>query len=289
MRDPIKLRVQQKASGFTPSELKIANVLLRNYPSAGLTSLSSLAAQAGVSDPTVHRMVVKLGFDGFPAFQQALLAEVDARMNSPLSMLEGMASDFIDDDVQKSVFRHLAVSLAKVAEQGTSADFRAAVDLLADTSQAVLCCGGRASVFLAWRLASHLNQIRPRTMQVDPSIDRASASLMDMTPGTLLVVYDFRRYQETVINYAREAKKRGARIVLFTDEWKSPISGFSDITLTSAVQNLSPFDTKVPALAQCEALMAALLRAIPEQARTRMRALEALRLAEGSRPEEFPE
>ena len=279
----------QKASGFTASELKIANVLLNSYPSAGLTSLSNLAAQAGVSDPTVHRMVIKLGFDGFPGFQQALLAEVDERMNSPLSMLEGMVPDYTDDNVQKSVFRHLAVSLAKVAEQGASVDFRAAVGLLADTSQAVLCCGGRASAFLAWRLASHLNQIRPRTMQIDPSIDRASASLMDMTPGTVLVVYDFRRYQDTVVNYACEAKKRGARILLFTDEWKSPISSFSEITLTSAVQNLSPFDTKVPALAQCEALMAALLRAIPEQARTRMRALETLRQVEGARWGELAE
>jgi DNA-binding MurR/RpiR family transcriptional regulator len=282
MRDPIRLRVQQKASGFTPSEAKIASVLLGNYPSAGLTSLSGLAAQAGVSDPTVHRMVIKLGFDGFPEFQQALLAEVDERMNSPLSMLEGLTPNYTDDDVQQSVFRHLAVSLAKVAEQGASAEFRAAVELLADTSQSVLCCGGRASAFLAWRLAAHLNQIRPRTMQIDPSIDRASASLMDMTQGTVLVVYDFRRYQETVINYALEAKDRGARLILFTDEWKSPISSFAEITLTSAVQNLSPFDTKVPALAQCEALMAALLRAIPEQARARMRALETLRQIDGT-------
>jgi DNA-binding MurR/RpiR family transcriptional regulator len=289
MRDSIRLRVQQNAPGFTPSELKIANVLLNNYPSAGLTSLSNLAAQAGVSDPTVHRMVIKLGFDGFPAFQQALLAEVDERMNSPLSMLEAVVPDCTDGDVQKSVFRQLAVSLAKVAEQGASAEFRAAVDLLADTDHAVLCCGGRASAFLAWRLAAHLNQIRPRTMQIDPSIDRGSASLMDMSPGTVLVVYDFRRYQETVINYALEAKKRGARILLFTDEWKSPISRVSEITLTSTVQNLSPFDTKVPALAQCEALMAALLRAIPEQARSRMRALEALRQIEGTRPGELAE
>ncbi|SMG49771.1 MurR/RpiR family transcriptional regulator [Paraburkholderia susongensis] len=289
MRDPIRLRVQQKVPDFTPSELKIANVLLSSYPSSGLTSLSNLAAQAGVSDPTVYRMLVKLGFDGFPEFQQALLAEVDERMNSPLSMLEGLAPDYTDDDVQKSVFRHLAVSLAKVAEQGASADFRAAIDLLADTRQTVLCCGGRASAFLAWRLASHLNQIRPRTMQIEPSIDRASASLMDMTPGTVLVVYDFRRYQETVVHYALEAKKRGARIVLFTDEWKSPISSVAEITLTSAVQNLSPFDTKVPALAQCEALMAALLRAIPEQARTRMRELETLRQIEGARRSELAE
>ena len=80
--------LKQRDATFTASERRVVAVLLANYPSAALTSISQLAGAAGVSDPTVHRLVLKLGFDGYPEFQRALLAEVDARMNSPLSRLE---------------------------------------------------------------------------------------------------------------------------------------------------------------------------------------------------------
>src|SRR3546814_16216429 len=64
---------------LTPSEQKIARVLLADYPVSGLGTQSSLARRAGVSDPTVVRFVAKLGFDGFTEFQASLLDEVEDR------------------------------------------------------------------------------------------------------------------------------------------------------------------------------------------------------------------
>src|SRR5687768_18516279 len=62
---------------LTPSEEKIVQLLLTDYPTSGLGSASSLARRAGVSDPTVVRLVMKLGYEGFPDFQAKLLAEVE--------------------------------------------------------------------------------------------------------------------------------------------------------------------------------------------------------------------
>src|SRR3546814_5594240 len=73
---------------LTPSEQKIARVLLADYPVSGLGTQSSLARRAGVSDPTVVRFVAKLGFDGFTEFQASLLDEVEDRLRSPLMMIE---------------------------------------------------------------------------------------------------------------------------------------------------------------------------------------------------------
>jgi hypothetical protein len=61
---------------LTPSEEKIVQLLLTDYPTSGLGSASSLARRAGVSDPTVVRLVMKLGYEGVPDFQAKLLAEV---------------------------------------------------------------------------------------------------------------------------------------------------------------------------------------------------------------------
>src|SRR3546814_10154729 len=73
---------------LTPSEQKIARVLLADYPVSGLGTQSSLARRAGVSDPTVVRFVAKLGFDGFTEFQASLIDEVEDLLRSPLMMIE---------------------------------------------------------------------------------------------------------------------------------------------------------------------------------------------------------
>ncbi|MDF0752850.1 MurR/RpiR family transcriptional regulator, partial [Marinobacter sp. 71-i] len=63
-----------------------------------LGSASSLARRAGVSDPTVVRLAVKLGYEGYPDFQAKLLAEVEARLHSPLLMMEAKRPSGSEDN-----------------------------------------------------------------------------------------------------------------------------------------------------------------------------------------------
>lgn len=277
MRPPVRVLLKQREATITASERRVAAVLLANYPSAGLTSISQLAGQAGVSDPTVHRLVLKLGFDGYPEFQRALLDEVDVRMNSPLSRLESLADEHHAEDTQQAMLRSLTLAIGKTAERASREDFELAVSLLADTQRTVFSCGGRASRFLASWLVVLLSQLRPHARHVEPSLERGSEALADLEAGDVLVVYDYRRYQDSVVQFARAAHELGARIVLLTDEWRSPIAGFADAVLVSLVQSSSPFDTKVPALAQTESLVAALVHRLPVEATTRLKRIEALR------------
>ncbi|CAB3687604.1 MurR/RpiR family transcriptional regulator [Trinickia soli] len=286
MRASVRTLLKQREETFTVSERRVVAVLLANYPSAALTSISQLAGQADVSDPTVHRLVLKLGFEGYPEFQRALLTEVDARMNSPLSMLEASASEPHEQDMQQAMLGSLTLAIGHTAEQASRADFEAAVSLLADPARTVFCCGGRASSFLATWLVVLLSQFRPHARHVEPSLERGSEALADLEAGDVLVVYDYRRYQESVVQFARAAKTLGARIVLFTDEWRSPIAGFADAVLVSFLHaSASPFDSKVPALAQTESLAAALVQRLPDEAKARLKRIEALRagrVAEGA-------
>lgn len=280
VRSSVKLLLQQKENTLTVSEKRIVGALLANYPRAALSTISQLASQASVSDPTVLRLVAKLGFDSYPEFQKAVLAEVEERMNSPLSLLESAAYDSHVVDIERTMLGSLAMTVGKTAEFAAPGSFDRAVDLLADTRHAVWCCGGRASGFLAQRFAAHLSQLRARCRQIEPSLERAHEGLVDIEAGDVLVVYDYRRYQDSVVQFANVAQQHGAHIVLFTDEWRSPIANFAEVVLVSFVHNAaSPFDTKVPALAQSESLVAALVQRLPDQAKARLKQIEALRTA----------
>src|SRR5947199_8485364 len=77
--------VRQRLDSLSPAERRLARVLLASYPIAGLESVARFAERAGVSPPTVTRFIAKLGFRGYPEFQERLRDEVQARPSSPLA------------------------------------------------------------------------------------------------------------------------------------------------------------------------------------------------------------
>src|SRR5579872_5959058 len=77
--------VRQRAASLSPAERKLSRALLASYPIAGLESVARLAERAGVSPPTVTRFIGKIGFAGYPEFQDALRSEIQERLSSPLA------------------------------------------------------------------------------------------------------------------------------------------------------------------------------------------------------------
>src|SRR5216683_3491324 len=77
--------VRHRLASLSPAERKLARVLLASYPIAGLESVARFAERARVSPPTVTRFITKLGFKGYPEFQEVLRHEVQARLSSPLT------------------------------------------------------------------------------------------------------------------------------------------------------------------------------------------------------------
>ena len=78
-------RIRSAFPGLPRAERLVADAILTAYPSAGLVTVARLADRAEVSGPTVIRLVTRLGFQGFPEFQEALIEEIQERTASPLA------------------------------------------------------------------------------------------------------------------------------------------------------------------------------------------------------------
>ena len=157
----VRERLTDTRQKFTKSEVKVVRELLANYPVGGLTTVSGLARRAHVSDPTVVRLAHKLGFDGFGDLQNKLLAEVEAHLNSPLTILAGRRNEAAkDDDLLQHFLDRMAASTRGAGTEIMPAQFAAAAGLLVDRRNRVLCLGGRFSRHLAGVLRSHLQQLR---------------------------------------------------------------------------------------------------------------------------------
>lgn len=240
---------------LTPSEQKIARVLLADYPVSGLGTQSSLARRAGVSDPTVVRFVAKLGFDGFTEFQASLLDEVEDRLRSPLMMIEAKRPP-AERGVAQAYLASAAVKVAEAESFTIGQSYERAVDLIMAAKGNVTVVGGRFSRHVAGMLASYLAQLRPGISAQDILSVESFDSLLDMGRRDVLVVFDYRRYQTNVVEFATEAARRGVRIILFTDPWMSPIAEIADVVIIASVEVDSPYDSLAPAVAQIEALVA---------------------------------
>ena len=245
-------------SGMTRTERQLASYMLGNFPLSGLGSVAAIAHAAGVSGPTVVRMVRKLGFSGYPEFRAQLHEEMGARLASPIAKHEKWADiDQIDHPLHRfaaSVIDNLTQTLS----QQDLRSFDTVADILADKSRPVHLIGGRLTRSVAEYLATALHVMRSDVTLLSSLPNTWPPALLDMSDRDVLVVFDIRRYEPSIQKFAELAHAQEVEIVLLTDRWVSPSAGFARHILTSHVEVPSAWDTIVPMVGLVEALLSAI-------------------------------
>lgn len=279
-RQAVRNRLIQPESPFSKSEMKVVRVLLANYPAAGLTTISRLAKDSNVSDPTVLRVAQRLGYNGFSDMQDDLLAEVESQMRSPLSLSGDKAISKrtkSKEGVYQKFFRETLTQCEISVRETPTVDYEAVSKILANPRKVIHVLGGRFSRFLAGILQRSLNHLRDGTELLDSSGADLVDRLVAVDGRNVLVVFDYRRYQEDVIRFAEIAKKHGATIVLFTDTWRSPIADFAHHVISAPTATASPFDTLVVPLLHVEAVVAGVADDLGDEWKSRAARLEKVR------------
>ncbi|GAB1688610.1 MurR/RpiR family transcriptional regulator [Krasilnikovia sp. M28-CT-15] len=265
--------IRARLGECSPGERKVGRALLATYPAAGLETVAALADRAGVSAPTVLRFLSRLGFGGFPEFQRVLREELAEREISPLAAYA--ATPGATSSPLSRAAEVLPGAVAGTLTDLPEAELQRAVRLLANRQLRVTAAGGRFSALLAQYLVFHLMQLRgtSRLLPAGP-VERVDA-LVDVGRRDLFVLFDFRRYEASTLELARTVKHRGARVILCTDRWLSPIAGLAEVVLPSRVDSPSLYDSFVPALALLEALVAGVIDELGAVAQSRLAAIEA--------------
>jgi DNA-binding MurR/RpiR family transcriptional regulator len=250
--------------------------------------VARFAERARVSPPTVTRFITKLGFRGYPEFQETLRHEVQARLSSPLTRYRGDQPARETDSVLADALDVATENLKATVDVLSHRDVNEAVEIIGDVRRRVMVLGGRVSAPLARYLAAQLHLLRPGIGLVDSERSAPAQQLIDMRRGDVLVVFDYRRYQSDTIESARVASAQGCNVILFTDPWLSPASGFAKQVIVTSVDMVGPFDSLVGAMAVVEGVVAAVLSRLGPRAQSRMQSLERLRagdvLADSDQP-----
>ena len=209
----VQERLKAQASTLTRSELQLSDVIELNYPVSGLGTITTLAEAAGVSTPTVARLVQKLGFAGFPHFQKALREELDQKISSPLTKRQNWVDEAPEEHLVNRFTRAVIDNIGQTMAGVNMAEFDAASAMLADTAKRVFVVGGRITRTLADYFFLHMQVIRDRVVQIPSNTNAWPHYLLNLEPGDVVVVFDVRRYENSTLWLADAAHQRGARII----------------------------------------------------------------------------
>lgn len=279
-------RLRTELPSLSQREARAARHLIANYPLAGLNTVAEFAEQSGVSTATVLRLVRRLGFSVYADFQESLRRHLEVTLQSPLLRFSqreeppaGSRSHFLSQFTAS-----LAASIEELERVVPESEFDKVVSLLADQRRDIHFMGGRYSSNPATYIADLLSAVRGKVHVVSGQTQRWPQHLLDIGRNSVLVVFDVRRYQQDVIEFAQKAaNQQGATVVLFTDIWQSPISRVARHVLPFPVESPSVFDMLAVGMALGEALVGATAARMGRDGKTRIERLETLR-GERARP-----
>ena len=269
-------RLREALPTLTRAERQLAAHILGNFPVSVLGSVAAVARAAGVSAPTVVRLVQKLGFSGYPEFQAQLHDELGEKLASPIAKREKWAGTAPQDHILGSFAEQVINNLNATLGQLDPQEFDAVTALLADRDRHIHMLGGRLSHAIAMYLGTALKVMRNDVTLLSSLPNTWPPSLLDMRAGDVLVVFDVRRYEPAMQDAAELAREQGAVVVLITDRWLSPVAGVADHIIACHTEAPSAWDSLTPLLGVVEALLATMQTRHWQDTSTRLERLETL-------------
>ena len=124
-------------------------------------------------------------------------------------------------------------------------EFEQACDLLSSSDKRVFVVGGRITRALADYFYLHLQIVRENVIHIASTSHAWPHHLLDFRPGDVVVVFDIRRYESSTLKLSELASQRGANIILFTDQWVSPVAEYSTVHFTNHITVPSAWDSNI--------------------------------------------
>ena len=249
--------LQEKAASFSKGQRTIARYITESYDKAAFMTANRLGKTVGVSESTVVRFAVDLGFDGYPSMQKAMQEMVLNRLTA-VQRIE-VANDRIgDQDVVSMVLQSDADKLRRTGETVDREEFQAAVNAILDAKR-VYILGVRSAATLAGFLGYYLNYMFRDVHVVTASgASEMFEKIVGVGPEDVVIAFSFPRYSTTTAKGAQYCRSTGATVIGMTDSRLSPLGQNCDHVLLVKSDMVSLVDSLVAPLSVTNALIVAI-------------------------------
>jgi len=264
-------RIMEHADRLTSTERKIAEVLAGEPQTIAFGTVAQVAQRAGTSGPSVVRLAVKLGYEGFVGLQ--------ADVQSELARQLGPARDRIRQrpptDVLARVQSAEQDNVLRTLDSINAAALERSVARLADRHHQVWVVSAEMTAPIGLVLAGQLAQLRDGVTLLSGSEVAVSRALAGLDSEDTLVAIDIRRYERSLVGLTRWAGEQGARIIAITDSPLSPLVAGAAESFFISAQGVGPFDSVTGGVALANVLVAGVAARLRQSAPARLDAIEA--------------
>jgi DNA-binding MurR/RpiR family transcriptional regulator len=267
----VRDRLQERRDALSPSERRVAAVVLDDPETIAFGTVAEVARRAGTGVGTVVRLAERLGYHGYSGLQGAVRDDLAGQLRLASERIRRPAAH---DDLASRTMTVEADNLVTTFDQLDRAALRRAVAAVARRRARVIVLPGGVSVGVSRQLSDELSMLRPGVRLVSGSPVEVAARTADLGDNDVVLAIDLRRYDGALIDATAAAVDAGATVVAVTDSVLSPLAALADATLVAAVEGAGPFDSHLGVLAIGNALVAGVATRLRRSATARIDAVE---------------
>lgn len=257
MSKDILSRLQGEAHRFSKGQRAIARYITEAYDKAAFMTANLLGRTVGVSESTVVRFAVELGYDGYPAMQKAMQEMVVNRLTS-VQRIEVMGDRIGNQDLLSMVIQSDMEKLRQTAEIVSRSDFANTVEAVLNARR-VFILGVRSTAPLASFLGYYLDQMLDTVHVVTTSGTSAVFErIISVDDRDAVIAFSFPRYSTSTAQGAEFCRSKGARVIGITDSLNSPLGRNCDYVLLAKSDMISLVDSLTAPLSIVNALIVAI-------------------------------
>ena len=249
--------LQEKEPTFSKGQKRIARYITDSYDKAAFMTANRLGKTVGVSESTVVRFAVDLGFDGYPSMQKAMREMVLNRLTS-VQRIEVANNRLGDQDVVSMVLQSDMEKLRQTSETVSREEFNATVNAILKAKR-VYILGVRSVAPLANFLGHYLNYMFNNVHVISGfSAGEMFEKIVGVNSEDVIIAFSFPRYSASTTKGARYCRSAGATVIGITDSKDSPLGQCSDHVLVAKSDMVSLVDSLVAPLSLVNALIVAI-------------------------------
>lgn len=235
----------------------IANYIINEYDKAAYMTAARLGEVTGVSESTVVRFTMELGFEGYPHFQSALKEELKSKLTSVQRL--NYTERFGDDaeairDIIKGDMDNLRDTLATLDDAAMSE----AVKMILGARK-IYIMGLRSSSPLSSFMHFYMTLLFDEVVHIHSnSTNEVFEQIMPITSDDVMIGISFPRYSRRTINSMEYAKNKGAGVIVITDKDNTPMTEHADVKIFAKSSMASFVDSLAAPLSVINALLVTL-------------------------------
>ena len=246
--------IQEQYAGFSKGQKAIADYILRHYDKAAFMTAARLGQTVGVSESTVVRFVVELGFEGYPELKKELQRLIRNKLTS-LQRMQVTEDKVRDSGVLRSVLTSDMLNISETLQQLDPAAFDQAVEKLLEARN-IYIIGVRSAGTLASFLSYNLNLAFDNIRQVDANgASETFEQILRVDEKDVVIGISFPRYSKRTVRALNFASDRGATVIALTDSITSPLAPYASILLIVQSDMASYVDSLVAPMSLINALI----------------------------------